>query len=224
MYQKWKRRSVLLSNNKTRKSLNSAPHALGSDLFIENTDFLTLFALINAQVWPLDPLCYFRISQSHNQWLQSGQWLSQGISVLMSAPRVSLWQFSILRKQELHCSSCSSPSGSARSPEAAGSRWVSVRAMAAPIPCPTGLLIQFAKENQPNLPIWLYVSLESNLTPWDLACWDLQLFDVHKGNGCSAMKSSQAVMSAHFWLHRSKRRNLRGREMEGWHHWAAKKP
>lgn len=123
MYQKWKRRSVLLSNNKTRKSLNSAPHALGSDLFIENTDFLTLFALINAQVWPLDPLCYFRISESHNQWLQSGQWLSQGISVLMSAPRVSLWQFSILRKQELHWQLLFQPLRQCKKPR---SSWVQV--------------------------------------------------------------------------------------------------
>lgn len=38
-------------------------------------------------------------------------------------------------------------------------------------------------------------------------------------NDCSAMKSSQGVTSARFWLHKPKRRYHRGREMEGWHHW-----
>lgn len=131
------------------------------------------------------------------------------------------------QKAELHWQLLFQPlQAAARSPEVAGSKlaqeqWLLQFHV-------LRLLVQSAKENQQDLPIWLHVSLEPNLPPWDLACWDLQLFDVHRhrveGNDCSAMKSSQGVMSAHFWLHSSKRRNPRGREMEGLHHWAAEKP
>lgn len=122
----------------------------------------------------------------------------------MSAPSVSLYEFSILRKHELYWQLLLlhlwAP---ARSAEAAGSKGDSQTIVAAQFRCLRRLLIQFAKEKQPDLPIWLYGNLEPNLTPWDFTCWDLQLSDVHKdkkmeGNDSvlTVMKSSQDATSA----------------------------
>lgn len=85
-----------------------------------------------------------------------------------------------------------------------------------------GISIQLAKEKRPDLPIWLYRNLESNLTPWDLllglaTLWCSQRQKMEGNDSVlSVMKSSQDGMSAWFGY---KSPTEGTSEAEGWHYW-----